>query len=34
MKQVLEDYNTGTVRLADVAAPGVSAKSVLVRTAA
>ena len=34
MKQILEDYNTGTVRLAEVAAPGLRARSVLVRTAA
>lgn len=34
MKQVLEDYNSGTVRLADVPAPQVRPKSILVRTAA
>jgi predicted dehydrogenase/threonine dehydrogenase-like Zn-dependent dehydrogenase len=34
MKQVLENYNTGMVRVADVPAPGVQPKTVLVRTAA
>ena len=34
MKQVLENYNTGIVRVAEIPAPGVQPKMVLVRTAA
>ncbi|HEY3743579.1 MAG TPA: bi-domain-containing oxidoreductase [Bryobacteraceae bacterium] len=34
MKQVLENYNTGSVRVADVPAPGMQPKTLLVRTAA
>ena len=34
MKQVLENYNTGAVRVADIPAPRVQPKMVLVRTAA
>lgn len=34
MKQVLENYNTGSVRVANVPAPGVQPKTLLVRTAA
>jgi predicted dehydrogenase/threonine dehydrogenase-like Zn-dependent dehydrogenase len=34
VKQVLENYNTGEVRVAEVPAPGVQPKTILVRTAA
>ena len=34
MKQVLENYNTGTVRIADIPAPGIQPRMILVRTAA
>ena len=34
MKQVLENYNTGAVRVADIPAPRVQPKMILVRTAA